>query len=410
MEIKYIKIAVMLLASISLGIMTTGCNDKHSDETEHHDVHDHENEGHDHGDEEGDEHEGHDHSSETGSHEGHDHSSLIELSEENAKRFGVKTEIVEASEFHEIIKTGGRIESTASDEGIATATRSGILTLSPNINAGVSIGAGTTIGTISSSHVQGGDPTVQAIAVRDAAKRELDRLKPLHDDGIVSTEEYNAALRAYEEAVAAVRITNQGSSTVKSPKSGVITQLLAQTGEYVETGRKIAVVSGNTRLTLKADVPERYINRIVGIESANFRSSSSDMTFNLDSLDGKLLSAGNSGVASNGYIPVFFSFRNNGSVAPGSFAEVYLKSGKRDGIVSVPKEAIVEISGTKCVYSAHGSGHYIKHVVELGASDGKRVEIRSGLAPGEEVVVQGAQAVRMAETSATAVPGHTHNH
>ncbi len=79
-------------------------------------------------------------------------------------------------------------------------------------------------------------------------------------------------------------------------------------------------------------------------------------------------------------------------------------------MISVPKEAIVEINGNKCVYAAHGEGHFIKHLVTLGASDGKRVEILSGLEEGEEVVVKGAQAVRMAETSATAVPGHTHNH
>lgn len=383
----------MLLTSLIPGVFTTGCAGKHSEEAEHHEDH----------------HDGHDHD-EDESHEGHDHSGLIELTEANAKRFGVQTEKIEAGTFHEVIQAGGRIESKASDEGVATATRSGILTLSPDINAGMSVKAGESIGTISSSNVQGGDPTVQAIAVRDAAKRELDRLKPLHDDGIVSTEEYNAALRAYEEAAAAVRITNQGSASIKSPKSGVITQLLAQTGEYVETGRRIAVVSGNTRLTLIADVPERYLGSIAGIESANFRSSSSDAVFCLDSLDGRIMSGGNTGVASNGYIPVYFSFRNNGHIAPGAYAEVFLKSGKKEGVISVPIEAIVEINGSKCLYTTHGEGHYMKHVVELGASDGDRIEILSGLEPGEEVVVKGAQVVRMAETSATAVPGHTHNH
>ncbi|MDE5839891.1 MAG: efflux transporter periplasmic adaptor subunit, partial [Muribaculaceae bacterium] len=109
-------------------------------------------------------------------------------------------------------------------------------------------------------------------------------------------------------------------------------------------------------------------------------------------------------------IPLYFTFTNNGVISPGAFAEVYLISDSRHNVISVPKEAIVEISGNKCVYSTHGEGHYMKHVVSTGATDGKRVEILSGLEPGEEVVVAGAQVIRMAETSATAVPGHTHNH
>lgn len=410
MKKKYIKISFLICAALAWNTISTGCDKSggHDEATENHEGHDHDHEGHDHDEEDHDDHD-HDHE-ENGRHEGHDHSGLIELKEKTAERFGVMTERIDPSDFSEVTVVSGRIEAKASDEGVASATRNGILTLSPNINTGVRVGAGTSIGTISASNVQGGDPTVQAIAVRNAAKRELDRLKPLHDDGIVSTEEYNNALKAYEEADAAVRTSKQGSASVNSPKSGVITQLLAKTGEYVEIGQSIAVISGNTSLTLRADVPEKYINRIPQVVTANFRPASSEETFSLEDLNGRLISNPGSSVSENGYIPVYFSFSNNGAVAPGAFAEIFLKSGNRHGVLSVPKEAIVEINGNKCVYAAHGDGHYIKHVVTLGASDGKKVEIISGLNPGEDVVVKGAQIVRMAETSATAVPGHTHNH
>ena len=408
MKKKYLKLSILICSALAFDCATVGCggSEAHDHASEAHEGHDHEHEGHDH---EGEDHD-HDEHGEDGSHEGHDHSGLIEMNETTARRFGVVTEKIDPSDFSDVTVVSGRIEAKASDEGVATATRNGILTVSPHINAGVRVGAGSPIGVISASHVQGGDPTVQAVAARNAAKRELDRLKPLHDDGIVSTEEYNNALKAYEEADASVKISKQGSASVSSPKSGVITQLLAKSGDYVEIGQRIAIVSGNTSLTLRADVPEKYISRLPGVTSANFRPASSELTLDLDDFDGKLISSGGTSVSDNGYIPVFFSFSNNGEVAPGAFAEVYLKSGTRSGVISVPKEAIVEINGNKCVYAAHGDGHFIKHLVTLGASDGKRVEIISGLPAGEEVVVKGAQAVRMAETSATAVPGHTHNH
>lgn len=413
MKRRYIRISAAFLAALTIQTMIPACGSSSSqgESTGSHVGHDHDNEGHDHEQEGNDhEHEGEDHDHEEAGHEGHDHSGLIEMTHQTAERFGVVTERIDPSDFEIVTLVSGRIESKASDEGVATATRNGILTLSPNINVGVRVGAGASIGSISASNVQGGDPTVQAIAARNAAKRELDRLKPLHDDGIVSTEEYNNALRAFEEAEATVKTSRQGSASVNSPKTGVITQLLAKTGEYVEIGQRIAVISGNTSLTLRADLPEKYIGRLSGIESANFRPASSNQTFSLDDLNGKLISNAGTSVSENGYIPVYFSFSNNGAIAPGAFAEVFLKSGVRHGVLSVPKEAIVEINGNKCIYAAHGEGHFIKHTVTLGASDGKRVEVLSGLNPGEEVVVKGAQAVRMAETSATAVPGHTHNH
>lgn len=406
MRKKYVNISILICAALTINTLSIGCSksDSHDEAIESHESHDHESHNH-----KVDDHNPHDHE-ETDDHEGHDHGGLIELNEKTAERFGVSTEKIIPSDFSEVTTVSGRIEAKASDEGVATATRNGILTLSPNINTGVRVNVGTSIGMISASNVQGGDPTVQAITARNAAKRELDRLKPLHEDGIVSTEEYNNALRVYEEAEASVKTSRQGSANVNSPKSGVITQLLAKSGEYVEIGQRIAVISGNTSLTLRADVPEKYIGRLAGVSTANFRPASSEETLSLEALNGKMISNVGSLVAENGYIPMYFSFTNNGAVAPGAFAEVYLKSGIRHGVLSVPKEAIVEINGNKCVYAAHGDGHYLKHVVTLGATDGKRVEITSGLNSGEDVVVRGAQVVRMAETSATAVPGHTHNH
>lgn len=340
----------------------------------------------------------------------HEHSGLIKFDDHKAKEFGVRSEKIDASEFSDAISVSGQIESKAADEAIVTATRSGIFMLSPNINTGVKVSAGSAVGNIRAASVQGSDPSLEAAAIRDAAKREIDRLTPLHKDGVISTQTYNEALAAYEQAEAALKSTRQGSASVVSPKSGVITQLLVKSGEYVEAGQKVASVSGNTQLTLRADVPGKYLRNISTIETANFRPASSDEIFRLGDLNGKIISSVSTGIAENGYIPLYFSFDNNGKITPGEFAEINLISGKRHGVISVPKEAIVEISGNKFIYTRHAEGLYEKHVVVSGASDGIRVEIKSGLNSGEDVVVKGAQTVRMAEISATAVPGHTHNH
>ncbi len=365
----------------------------HSEASEHKDHEDH------------DDHDDDDHDA----HEGHDHSGMIHLKPEVAASFGVATEKIDPSDFSEVILVSGMIESLPSDEAVISATRAGVVTLNSDISAGASISAGKSIGHISPSSVQGGDPGLQAAARRDAAKRELDRITPLHKDGVVSTAIYNAALQAFEEADAEAKSMRQGSTLLVAPKGGVITNLNVRSGQYVEAGQPVATVSGNARLTLRADVPERYASRIPSFVSANVRPASASGSVSLDDLGGKLISSPTA-VSVGGFIPLRFSFVNDGSMTPGSFAEVYLKSGARSGVLSVPLDAIVEVNGNHVIYTRHGDDDYEKHVVDLGVSDGMNVEILSGLEPGEDVVTKGAQVIRMAETSATAVPGHTHNH
>lgn len=397
MKKTFLFIPILTATALALSMPLASCHsDKehsHSSETEYDEHDDH------------DDHDGHDHDG----HEGHDHGDMIHLKPEVASSFGVFTEKIDPSDFSDIILVSGVIEAMPSDESVISATRSGVVTLNSDINSGASITAGKAIGHISSASVQGGDPGLQASARRDAAKRELDRIAPLHKDGVVSTAAYNAALQAYEEADAEARSMKQGSSALVSSKTGVITNLNVRSGQYVEAGQPVATVSGNTRLTLRADLPDKYSSRLSSISTATVRPSSASVALPLESLEGKLISSP-SAVSSGGYIPVRFSFVNDGTMTPGSFAEVYLKSGVRKDVISVPIEAIVEVNGNHLVYSRHGEDDYEKHVVSLGASDGRRVEIVSGLEPGEEVVTKGAQVIRMAETSATAVPGHTHNH
>lgn len=80
----------------------------------------------------------------------------------------------------------------------------------------------------------------------------------------------------------------------------------------------------------------------------------------------------------------------------------------RHGVLAVSSEAITESQGIYFVYVQHSADTYRKVEVTLGASDGMRTEILSGLHPGDKVVTRGATLVRLA-ANATAVPeGHSH--
>lgn len=342
--------------------------------------------------------------------EGHNHEGATVIEPDKARQFGIETEALLPGSFSEVVKVSGQIEPASTDRVAVTARCSGIFTLSAEITAGMDVSAGTVIGTISSNGVQGGDANAAAKATADAAKKELERLTPLYKDGLVTASTYNEAERAYKEAAAIAGTVSPGSAAETTPAAGVITDIFVTSGQYVEVGTPVATVAKNARLTLRADVPEKYMAFIPSVVSANFRPDYSESIISLDDLNGRIITTQGSANARNGYIPVYFTFSGNGNTIPGAFAEIYLKGVARDGVASVPREALIEMQGNKYVYVCEDGHAYEKRLVKTGASDGSRVEIKDGVKENEQVVVKGAAVVRMAETSAIAPPAHTHNH
>lgn len=342
---------------------------------------------------------------------GHHHEGAVVMEPEKAAGFGVKVVTASPGDFAEVIRVSGRIEPAPTDRMTVTARRSGIFTMASGISQGSSVNAGTPIGTISADGVQGGDANAAAKATLDAAKKELDRLTPLYKDGLITASTFNEAERAYNEAKAlAGNQSASGRSVEAAPCSGTLTNILVSSGQYVDVGTPIAIVAKNSRLTLRADVPGRYAAQIPAITTAKFRPDYSDNTYSLTELDGRLTSASGVAETSNGYLPIYFSFMGNGDTLPGAFAEIYLIGTRRGNVLTVPKDALIEAQGNKYLYVCEDGHAYEKRLVRTGATDGDRVEIIEGLKQGEQFVAAGASIIRMAETSAIAPPGHTHNH
>ncbi|MBD5358335.1 MAG: efflux RND transporter periplasmic adaptor subunit [Bacteroides sp.] len=348
---------------------------------------------------------------ETEAAEEHHHEGAIVMEPEKAAGFGVRVETMTPGQFSEVIKVSGRIEPAPTDRLTVTARKSGIFTMSPGLAEGSKVNAGTAIGSISSKGMQGGDANAAARATLNAAKKELDRLTPLYKDGLVTASVYNEAERAYNEAQALAADTpTTGNSVETAPTTGTLTNLMVTSGQYVEAGTPIATVTKNSRLTLRADVPAKYYHALPSITSANFRPEYSEQIFSIASLDGKRISSTDISESTNGYIPLYFSFISNGETIPGSFAEIYLTGSPRENVLTVPKDALIEMQGNKYIYICEDGHAYEKRLVKTGASDGNRVEITEGIENGEQYVAAGTTIIRMAETSAIAPPGHTHNH
>lgn len=389
----------------ALTLYMPSCKSADNEELGHHHHHHHNHEEHatEH------DHEGHD----EGEHE-HEHANgnegEITLSPEMADRFGVATETAAFSPFGDALKVSGEIVASPSDAAIIAAPTAGILNYTAGIDRGTKVTAGRPIAKITASGISGGDRNLAAQVALDAAKRELDRLTPLYNERLVTASDYNAAVKAYEEAKASYSASAQ-SGAVVSPISGTIVSIDAVKGQYVEVGAPIASVSSSARLTLRADVPQRYMSRVASFTDAVVSIPYTDKTVQVSALNGQRTASGQSDAsATPGYIPVYFTLDNDGSFVAGSNVEIYLRSAEDGNVISVPTTALSEQQGLYYVFVRLDEDCYRKVLVQTGRSNGERVEILSGLNPGDNVVVAGTTTVRIAESSGTVPEGHSHNH
>ena len=373
----------------------------HTEEVHNHEVHAQEGHNHD-----AHAHEGHDH--------GHDHGSNpdeIILAPHKAKAAGVASMEIQPKSFRQVINASGEVQAAQGNESTIVANVAGVVSFQRSVTEGMQVGKGATIMTISASKLQDGDPAERARIAYEAAKADFDRASRLVESQIVSQKEFNAIKERYENAKLAYEALNKNQTkkgvSVTSPMGGYVKNLLVKEGDYVSVGQPLATVTQNNRLFLRADVSERYYKYLNNITSANFKTPYDNQVYELEALNGKLLSYGKS--AGSFYVPVTFSFDNKGEIIPGSFVEIYLLSKDMENSIVLPVEALTEEQGLYFIYIQKCEESYKKQEVKLGASNGKEVQILSGVQPGDKVVVKGAYHVKLASAS-NALPAHSHEH
>ncbi|EJW98055.1 efflux transporter, RND family, MFP subunit [gut metagenome] len=351
---------------------------------------------------------GHDHAAEE-----HPHADEIILPKAKAEAAGVKVSIVTPGTFRQVIKTSGEILAAQGDESIAVATVAGVVSFHKKITEGMQVSQGAPLVTVSSSNMADGDPVERARNTYEVAKKEYERMKSLVGNQIVSEKAFARAKEEYENArisyEALAKNHSASGQRISSPISGYVKSILVKEGDYVTLGQPLVSVTQNRRLFLRAEVSEKYYPYLRSITSANFQTPYNNQLYELDELNGRLLSSGKAPGDNAFYVPVTFEFDNKGDMIPGSYVEVYLLSSPMEQVLSLPRTALTEEQGVFFVYLQQDEEGYKKQEVTLGADNGKQVQIRTGIHAGDRVVTEGAYHVRLASVS-KAIPGHTHEH
>jgi membrane fusion protein, heavy metal efflux system len=336
---------------------------------------------------------------------------------EQAWKIDFANQEVMPTSFGDVIRTNATVRSAAGEESLITAKASGIVKFEGRTAiAGSPVKAGETLFTITGGNLTNGNVENRykiAAAEYTKAKADYERAEKLIADKIISQRDYDQAKLAYDNAKIAydaMHANYSGSGLhIKAPIDGFVNSINVTEGQFVEDGAPLATVSSNKEMYLQANISQRYFDKVPDIIAANFIVPGSDVIYDTEKLKGKVLGYGKGSSTGAAFIPVTFGFTNPGGLIPGTPVEAYLiTSGKKQSLI-VPKTALIEEQGIQYAYVQTAGESFEKREVKTGVSDGKNVEILSGISEGERVVTKGAYQIKLS-TANGKMPAHGHEH
>lgn len=319
--------------------------------------------------------------------------------------------------MYDVVKATGEIQSAPGDEVTVAAKSNGIVKFVGNNNVtGSPIRAGQSMFNVTGGEIafENIDAAKQsARAELNTAKSELERTSELLKDKLVTQAEFQQAKLRYEQAQITLnnlgRYYSAGGRSLSSPINGFVKSIMVSEGQYVSAGQPLATITKNQRLVLRADVSMKDADKISSIQEANFTLMQNKQSFNTKELHGKVLAIGKTTAGNSPFIPVHFQVDSKPGMLPGSFAEVYLKTAPINDALVIPVSALVEEQGIFYVYVQTEGESFQKRELKLGANDGQKVQVLSGVAEGERVVTKGGYQIKLSQASGT-LPAHGHEH
>jgi len=350
--------------------------------------------------------------------EDHDHGGGgTSFLKEQAWKIDFETQPVTRSDYQEIIKTTGKILPAQGDEYMITARHEGIVVFrKSNIFSGNKVRKGELLFNISASGLVDDnikEQYLQTVAKYEKSKANYIRNKSLIQGQLITESEFLESKYEFEIDSNAFQVIlknySEGGGEVRAAATGFIQQVYVSEGEFVEQGQPLASISSNQSLIIEADVPQQYFHKLGFIKSANIETPYDNKIYDIDNLDGKLISYGRNTDPSGLYTPVYFQIKNPGKLIPGSYIEVYLKAKPvRDALV-IPRSALIEEFGNYYVFIQTGGESFEKTEVTIENDDGIYVMIREGLHEDDRVVTKGAYRIKLASMSSD-LPSHGHVH
>jgi membrane fusion protein (multidrug efflux system) len=223
------------------------------------------------------------------------------------------------------------------------------------------------------------------------AQQQLGRVSELKNRGFATRSSYDAQVAAAAAARAqAQQVQAQiGDRVVRAPISGRVSLRNISVGAIASQGTEIATVSDLSTIKLDFTVPETMLAALrPGLVMQARSAAYPDRPFNgtIRTID-PVIDPNTRAVMVRAHLP-----NPDRALRPGMLMSVAIQSSTRNGL-SVPELAVLGEGTSRYVFLV-GEGNRVRRAeVRTGAHLNGRVEIVTGLSPGQRVVTEGINKV-----------------
>jgi membrane fusion protein, multidrug efflux system len=201
-------------------------------------------------------------------------------------------------------------------------------------------------------------------------------------------EQIEATLKGNEARVAAAA-ARVADTVIRAPFDGRIGLRRVSVGALVSPGKVITTLDDTRTMKLDFDVPELFL----AILKPGLAVAATSIAYPGVKFDGKVESVDSRVDPVARSIEVRARIPNpDGLLRPGMFLTIQVSREPISGLV-VPEQALVPERGEVYVFVVTG-GRSLRRVVTIGRRSPGEVEILTGVAAGEHVVVEGTQRIR----------------
>lgn len=226
-----------------------------------------------------------------------------------------------------------------------------------------------------------------------AAREAVERGRALQEQGLLSDQEVeslesDASVAQSDVALAELRVRN---ARITAPVDGVVTHRHIERGQLLSTAEPAFTVVDDRTLEARVGIPERQAGRVSPGQSVRVRADEGGG----DPARGEVVRVRPVVDVESGTVQVTVQLDPSSSadLRPGRFVNVDIVTESLPDRITVPRTAVVADGQVPRVFVIRGEQARAVDV-ELGYSQGDRVEVRSGLEPGDTVVVVGQANLR----------------
>jgi RND family efflux transporter MFP subunit len=272
------------------------------------------------------------------------------------------------------------------------------------VKVGDHVGQGQLLASIESQDIQAKRAQAQAmIAEAEAAyinaEKDYERFLQLYNQQSASTKELENMRLQYTSAKsrleAAKQVRNEASAMLtytqlRAPFAGIVTQKLADQGSMASPGMPILTVEQGGVFQIKAILPENSIGNIKQGNPVTVSIKSINKTFKA-----KIDELSTSSLYSGGQYEMLINVPSSekSNLFSGQYANVTIEGksatvNQQANLILIPESSIVRKDQLTGVYTISTSGTALLRWIRLGKNHGSNVEVLSGVAANEKIIVQ----------------------